>query len=243
MHTFTFQSIADHIQSAIDAGRDDLDVCGFTDLDDDETIVSMVEYYLSEARETTFNELRERGFDVDHDAKTITIRDAATMSNAQRLTAEIAFEYDATKPREELPTNWWTTLSLGGDDDVDYNGSYLDTIFDIVEDMLPEDHRSTAEGMPSHDAYHLPADVIEANVKAYREQFYKDNPEALVRDTLRARVHDIVKLTYPTAGLVLNVDEFQLYHDGAVYRAPRADNGPWLFAADGREVICIREAE
>lgn len=24
MHTFTFQSIADHIQSAIDAGRDDI---------------------------------------------------------------------------------------------------------------------------------------------------------------------------------------------------------------------------
>lgn len=242
MLTFSFQQIADHIQSVIDAGREDLDVCSFTDLDDDDTILDMVEYFLSEARETTFNELADRGLKVDHDAKLIHVRDADAMTEAYRLTAEIMAEYDATRERDELPTSWWETLGLGGDDDVDYNGGYLDTVFDIVADMLPDDHKPKSD--PIDDSlYNLPADVLDARLAAYREQFYKDNPEALVRDTLRARVHEIVKLTYPNAGLCLTNTEFQLYHDNAVYRAPRADVGPWLFAADGREVICIREPE
>lgn len=248
MFTYSFQQIADHIQSAIDAGRDDIDIAGFEDLDDDETILSRVENYLSEARENTFAELADRGLEVNHDAKLIHVRDADAMMKAFSLTHEISLEYDCTKDPEDIPTHWWSTLGLGGDDDVDYNGSYLDTVFDIVDDMLPEDFRSREDpNAHRRDEYHLPEDVLKTRQEAYMAEYYAKYPEALATETLRARVHLLAKDQVPNnPGLTLNNDEFHLYttfvHDSCVvFKAPRSDTGPWVFKAEGHDDITIKE--
>jgi hypothetical protein len=62
------------------------------------------------------------------------------------FTTLVAEDYESL---ENNPMSVWTLLNLSGDDDVDYNGSYLDLILGILTRIMPEDMRS---GDPIDDA-------------------------------------------------------------------------------------------
>lgn len=170
MHVFTFQQIADAVPAFLE--RDDADADSW-EIEPDiwDSHLDRVEDYFGNTAPGMDRELASRGFIIDHDAKTITVRDADTMTAACRLIREITWEYDCTKESADVPTHWWSFLPLGGDDDVDYNGSYLDIGIEPLLTLLPDEYQPRIEpDAPVYEDYHLPADVIEARIKAYREE-------------------------------------------------------------------------
>lgn len=246
MITFTLRQIADFAAAHPEMAEDLM--CS---ADDDETHLDQVMYYLSEARETTFARLAELGLKYtpgeDDDAGTISLHDVDSMTLAYRLIDEIGYEYDATKPRNELPTNHWQNLGLSGDDAVDYNSSYLSVVFDLVHEMLPPEWQTRTADLPDRDDYNLPREQLDKQLAEYREKFYEQYPERRVADELRDRVHALVKAQHlPNDGLYAAADEFQLYTNPTsteclVFKAPLMLTGPWVFTLEGYDNITITE--
>lgn len=96
-----------------------------------------VEYYASEMRHTTRAVLEY--FGVTFDETSITYRDIESLQNAYKLCNAISYYYETISDDEQNDElNPWTTLELGGDDDVDYNSSYIEILLDLVKpaDMI-----------------------------------------------------------------------------------------------------------
>lgn len=246
MITFTLRQIAD-FAAAHPEIAEDLMGCA----DDDETHLDRVMYYLSEARETTFARLAELGLKYtpaeDDDAGTISLHDVDSMTLAYRLIDEIDYEYDATKPKNELPTNHWQNLGLSGDDAVDYNSSYLSLIFDLILEMLPPEWQTRTADLPNRDDYNLPREQLDKQLAEYKQKFYEQYPERRVADELRDRIHALVKAQHLSSdGLYSTADELQLYtnlnKNGCfVFKAPLTSAGPWVFTLEGYDNITITE--
>lgn len=134
---YTFTQINSHLVEMLEGGLIDPDL-----------VYSEQNNILDLTSETTRmipfrNALRECGIDIDDnlwlanrdnpplDLMTITIRDEFSIDRTSALTDEIYAEYDAQNPT----TSHWATLSLGGDDSVDYCSSYLDALWEILGDL------------------------------------------------------------------------------------------------------------
>lgn len=102
---------------------------------EEDTITDNIEYFFSEARETTLAELADRGVSINRELKSVTVRDREALLAADELLAQITSDYEG-----ETSHNWWELLGLGGDDDVDYNGGYLMSNLDVLRAMMGEDH-------------------------------------------------------------------------------------------------------
>lgn len=244
MYVFTFQQLADALASADDPedfGHSPIDL----ECDPDDSWLAKVRYFFGEARDTTFAELCNRGLRIDPVAETVTVLHADAMTNAFRLCNEIGAEYDATL--DEVPTNWWETLGLGGDDDVDYNDGYLTANFNLIDLLLPEDYQARpAECLIDDSLYNLPADVLEAKLAESRAQWRIDNPERAALEDERARVHELVKAQLGSHGLCRSTETYQLYYTNpdnscTVYNAEPPARGPWVFKAEGRDNLIVKE--
>lgn len=97
-------------------------------------------YYVSEAQDSTLEEANSPKFSIirpaDHDESYIeydptqinwgiTRPSSSLVDLYESLTDQIFDEYDGDAPED---SNIWAELGLSGDDDVDYNGSYLTVI-------------------------------------------------------------------------------------------------------------------
>lgn len=158
MIALTLDYLVSHLPAYLEANPDEAD-CWETEPDVWDTHKDRLEDYLGNCRQSVLEELAKRGLNIMwcYADETITIRDTEAMTRAARLINEITWEYDCTVGRDQAPTSWWTDLSLGGDDDVDYNGSYLDIAFGLINHVLPEDYRSHIDPeAPTYNDYHLP---------------------------------------------------------------------------------------
>ena len=116
-------------------GKDFLPACLYESLTlhetyDDETLVGDLEAMFDAMRPAVRNAFAEYG--LMWDDTTIVVRDELTLTRCAALTYSIVSEYE--QPDSHAV---WTRYDLGGDDDVDYNGSYPDTILDILDALVP----------------------------------------------------------------------------------------------------------
>lgn len=159
MLTFTFQQIADAVPTMLANDPTEADSWALDDDPNDDcfpTLLSRVQDYLGCAAPGMYAELDRRGLTIDLDAETVTLAHINAMTGARRLIRELTWEYDATRERADLPTSWWATLPLSGDDDVDYNGSYLDIGLEPLETLLTLDYQARLEDdAPTYNDYHV----------------------------------------------------------------------------------------
>lgn len=96
---------------------------------------SAISYYASEANRNVRAFLAiECGFVFDeHDG--IVLMNENSLFNAMRVTALVSHDYEYDPP-DVLDV--WKSFDLGGDDDVDYNGSYIDILIDLISTIHPE---------------------------------------------------------------------------------------------------------
>jgi hypothetical protein len=155
MLTFTFQQIADAVAPML--ANDPTETDSWTvEPDIWDSVLDRVRDYLGCAAPGMYAELDRRGLAIDLDAETVTLTVPTAMTGARRLIRELTWEYDCTKPRADVPTSWWETLPLSGDDDVDYNGSYLDIGLEPLETLLPSEYQAFVEtDAPIYNDYHL----------------------------------------------------------------------------------------
>jgi hypothetical protein len=91
-------------------------------------------YYLSEMTPEFRVALSHVGFTPD-DERQVLIADTDSLDAAAALADEVVWWYDANEDSKSLArvagrVDPWEKYNLGGDDDVDYNGSYISMIVD-----------------------------------------------------------------------------------------------------------------
>lgn len=123
MFTFTYEQIGQKLieQDSFDPVPNDTYA----------TAAECAEYYLSEMAEKVEAEIRSYGFNFDQKAMTVTFDDADVLDKIDQLTNKITEAYEG-----DDADNVWASYGLGGDDDVDYNGGYIDGVTEAIRELM-----------------------------------------------------------------------------------------------------------
>lgn len=109
--------------------------------DDDDAPGDQIQCYASECHDVSRQQLAHFGLTWDDEARCVTLTTSwdpddrtkyveFALGGCRSYTAFVNACYEYSSPDN---TTWGPLLDFGGDDDVDYNGSYLDIIIDCVE--------------------------------------------------------------------------------------------------------------
>ncbi len=101
------------------------------DFDDDANERDIMMHVTSMTHELSTYYERASLLIVDHDANTITLNMHA-LHVIRAMCALIDYEYETSQTQHET-SNVWEMFNLSGDDDVDYNSSYIQMICDLCE--------------------------------------------------------------------------------------------------------------
>jgi len=86
------------------------------------------EYYMSEMTHLMNEWLKQKGLYIEGDE---LIAETDNLDEISDVAEAIVVEYDS---EEEKPT--WDRFGLSSDDDVDYNGSYIEAVVEIVRERI-----------------------------------------------------------------------------------------------------------
>ena len=101
-----------------------------------------IEHYLSEMTSGTKEVLAQAGFEFDntgidlHDFEELKFMKAYSYFVYSVYESQLKLGGDPEYDKAICEHLWSSVLGLGGDDDVDYNGSYLDIVVDVIEGYL-----------------------------------------------------------------------------------------------------------
>lgn len=104
--------------------------------DPDDNLINDLKMYAMSTTSRADAFLATRGFLATDDG--IILCRPSALRDAMMFSCLVTEEYEAL----ERPTDSiWTSMSLSGDDDVDYNGSYLDTAIDLLYRVVPDEYK------------------------------------------------------------------------------------------------------
>jgi len=92
------------------------------------------EQLVGSVNETVTAFYRKKGLEWDAEKKIVSLKNIGCLNTAE-IVGEIVMEaYDGLLK----DTNVWEMWGLGGDDDVDYNGTYILGLIDAIREVLRE---------------------------------------------------------------------------------------------------------
>jgi len=102
--------------------------------DPDDLPGDLSRYYLSEMRDQTRAVLMQFGMTWDNDC--IYLHDDWSIAGIRAYTTYVDASYENAVPDANNMMTWGPLLDFGGDDDLDYNSSYIDIVLEAIEEYL-----------------------------------------------------------------------------------------------------------
>lgn len=142
MYRFSWDELA-----AVYNTNPDLDAFDTVRDDDDTPRDAVLGFFVQSPRVVAW--LALHGLLLDDDGATVVKSTAMRM--AGWIACLVSKDYDSLENLEG-DADCWNALGLTGDDSVDYNGSHLDMLLEVIYELLPEDYREMREPSTEEEA-------------------------------------------------------------------------------------------